>query len=92
MTPEQIDANFKGVANHLRSLHINLLRSIARTKAMETMIEDSMPEESRKEWREQLDRETKIRLQRLLEVCERQNPGFAASIDDRSFWEVPDGS
>jgi len=65
------------------------LRTLARVKALESMVCDSLPKDRQDAWHRTLNERTKAILQRYLEQIEDQNAGAAASIDDRPDWEVP---
>jgi len=87
MTPQEHKA-FKDISDNMISLRREILRTLARTKAIESMIESSIPKDKRVLWHNQLDEQTKVIFHRLLVSFEKQNPAYAAQIDDREDWEV----
>ena len=58
-------------------------RTLARLKALEAVIAQSIPPAEREVWYTRVDRQYERCLQDLLEQFEKQSPGFAALLDDR---------
>ncbi len=56
---------------------------MARLKAFEAVVMESVPPEERNDWYEQSDRQYDRCLQDVLEEFEKRSPGFAALLDDR---------
>jgi len=90
MTPQEQLKAFKDISEALITIRRENIRTLARTKALEAMIRNSLPKEKRVAWHDMLDKQTKFILQKLFESFEKQNPGFAASLDDRQDWEISD--
>jgi hypothetical protein len=63
-------------------------RTLARLKALEAVIAQSVPLDQREAWYDLVDRQTNRCLQDLLEEFEKQSPGFAALFDDRGPEEL----
>ena len=84
MTNEQ---RFDAIAKALMEIRRDSLRTIARGRALEVMVMESIPAEDKDNWHKRLNDLTKAELQRLFEEFEKQNPGFAALLDDREPWE-----
>jgi hypothetical protein len=85
-----IEQQLKLVADGMITLRRDNLRTLARVKALEAMVREALPKDKQSAWHDQLNREAKHSLQRLLESFEKQNPGYAALLDDRPDWEIPD--
>jgi hypothetical protein len=90
MTPQEVLTCFKNINETLYSIRREQLRSRSRIKALEAMVRNSIPKENRSAWHEQLNKEMKFILHQYLVSIEKQNPAFAASLDDRELWEVGD--
>jgi hypothetical protein len=80
----------ENVTNSLLTCRRENIRTLARVKALEGMVSDSIPAAKRKAWNELLKQQTKVWHQKLLVSLENQNPGAAASFDDRKGWEIDD--
>ena len=90
MTPQEQIKCFKDISDGMIMLRRDILRTLARTKAIESMLESSLPKEKRELWHKQLNDQTKVIFHRLLVSFEKQNPAYAALLDDRKTWEVSD--
>jgi len=71
------------IANHLRDIRRENIRTFARLKALESMIARSIPEQDREKWDDELDKITAEIHQQRLESLEKGSPAFAADLDDR---------
>ena len=63
-------------------------RTMARLKAFESVMAESVPSSERFAWYERIDRQSDRCLQDVLEEFEKRNPGFAALLDNRSPEEL----
>jgi hypothetical protein len=81
---------FKAIADGLRAARIDGIRTLARLKALEAIIVESVPEDRRSKWYDRLDKLTQHYHQKLLESFEKQSPYYAACLDDRSPDELAD--
>ena len=71
------------VIDKLLILHRGNCKTLARLKALEAIMIESVPTAERASWYQRLDQQTNRCLQELLEEFEKQSPGFAALLDDR---------
>jgi ribosomal protein L17 len=85
-----VEKELKAVADALITLRRDNLRTLARAKALEAMIRESIPKDKSDAWDDRLDKQTKFILQHLLESFEKQNAGYATRLDDRKDWELSD--
>jgi hypothetical protein len=69
-------------------LHRNNLKTLARLKALETIVAMNVPPAERELWYKQLDEQNNRCLQDLLEEFEKQSPAWAALLDDRGADEL----
>jgi hypothetical protein len=69
-------------------LRQNNLRTLARLKALESIVSESVPEADRTAWDDRLDKATHVIFQKYLEEFEEQSPSFAALLDDRDEDEL----
>jgi len=90
MTPQELKKTFNQIGDALLTCRRENIRTLARTKALEAMVRNSIPENKRAEWHKMLNRQTKVILHGLLVSIENQNASAAASLDDRDEWEVND--
>ena len=90
MTPQEHKL-FTDISEALLTCRRENIRTLARTKALEAMIYNSIPKEKQDAWHDELNKQAKFCLHSLLVSLERQNPGAAAQIDNREAWEVGDG-
>lgn len=81
---------FKAIANGLRAGRIDGIRTLARLKAIEAIIAESIPEARRSKWYDRLDKLTQHYHQKLLESFEKQSPYYAACLDNRGPDELMD--
>lgn len=79
------DAEFN---NTVAALHRNYLRLSARSKALESLIYDRLPDAERGAWRKLLDEQANRLFQLSLEEVEKKSPAFAASLDNRESQEM----
>lgn len=77
--PDRIQA----LVDNFVNLRRENCRTLARLKALEAVIAQSVPSAERAAWYERVDRQYERCLQDLLEQFEKQSPGFAALFDDR---------
>jgi hypothetical protein len=87
MTTEE---NLVSLSKSLMTIRFEMLRTLARVKALEAMAENSLPKDKRESWHALLDKQTKHILQQLLESFEKRNPGYAALLDMRDPSETED--
>ncbi|MGO8836621.1 MAG: hypothetical protein ACLQAH_17135 [Limisphaerales bacterium] len=90
MTSQEQHKLFKDIAESLITCRRENLRTLARTKALEAMVRNSIPKEKQEAWHKRLNEETKACLHQLLVSLEKTNPAAAAQIDNRESWEVDD--
>lgn len=88
MNQQQLDKLFSDIADSLINCRRENMRTLARTKALEAMVRNSIPENKRDEWHKLLNKQTKICYHDLLASYEKQNPAGAAQLDDRQPWEI----
>ena len=91
MTDKELQTTFQTISEALLTSRRENIRTLARLKALESMVIESIPAEKRDAWHELLNKQTKFYLHELLVSLEKQNPGAAAQIDNRESWEVGDG-
>jgi hypothetical protein len=87
-TPLTTDEKLEKLLDATVGLRRDQLRTMARLKALESMVHSSVSIEEHSKWKSTLDKQTKLILQNLLEAYEKVSPGFAAEIDDRSDEEL----
>lgn len=85
-----IEQRLEALAKHLLIARRDNLRTLARLKALESLVQHAIPESEQAAWKALLDKQTKIILQRLLESFEKQSPEFSALMDDRGSFELDD--
>jgi hypothetical protein len=73
------------LANRLINLYRENIRARAQLKALEKLIQRKIPKNQQAAWDADLKKLTQLFLQELLEAYERDDPGFAAWIDDRKL-------
>jgi hypothetical protein len=89
MTQEEMRL-LKNITEALLTCRRENLRTLARLKALEAMVRMAMPEDKQDDWHKRLGEQTKYIHQKLLESFEKDNPEFAATLDDRKSWEISD--
>ena len=81
---------FKAIADGLRAGRVDGIRTLARLKALEAVIAESIPEDRRSKWYDRLDKLTRQYHQKLLESFETQSPYYATCLDNRGPDELAD--
>lgn len=79
---------FKAIADGMLLHRFEALRTLARLKALEAMVSHTVTKNALPKWETDLDKLTHQIFQNLLESFERQNPGYAASLDQRKMDEL----
>lgn len=72
----------------LLSLQKELLRTQARTKALEAILAEATPEAERSQWYDRLEELTRHYHQKFLASIEDRAPFVAAELDDRADHEI----
>ena len=80
MTNEE---RFKAVADAMLVHRFEALRTLAKLQALEAMVRDTVPKGELPKWEVDRDVLTKKAFQKLLVSFEKQNPGYAARLDQR---------
>jgi uncharacterized protein YejL (UPF0352 family) len=83
------DEKLKLIVAAVATTRRETIRTLARTKALESMLEDFIPAAERDVWNVRLNEQTKQILQTLLESLEKHDPAAAAFLDNREPWEIP---
>ena len=83
MNATNIRQGFKNIADHFIVVRRENLRTLARLKAVETLVFEFIPADKRASWQDSVDRLTNSILQELLEEFEKESPSYAALLDDR---------
>ena len=81
---------FAAIANALLTIRRENARTLARLKALETVISESVPADEREAWHDRVNKWSARIHQDVLESLEAEHPGFAAELDDRSDDELRD--
>lgn len=92
LTPQEERDFLKYVSEALLTCRRENMRTLARLKALETMVRHFVPKDKREAWYKRLNKHTKTCLHDLLASLEEQNPSAAAQLDNREDWEINDES
>lgn len=90
LDPMNNSRRFTAITNAFLTIRRENVKTLARLKALETVVSESVPEDQREEWYKRVDKWTSRIQQDLLESLERESPEFAAILDDRSDEELRD--
>ncbi|MGP8201718.1 MAG: hypothetical protein ACLQU4_19685 [Limisphaerales bacterium] len=71
------------IKKHIIALHRNDIWTLARLKAFESVVAESVPKKKFKAWEDKIEVVMNRQLQVLLEDVENKFPGWAAEVDNR---------
>lgn len=81
---------FTAIANALLTIRRENARTLARLKALEAVLSESVPAAQREAWYDRVNKWAARIHQEVLESLEEEHPRFAAELDDRSDEELRD--